>query len=390
MFDVFAGDKQNEMKRKFNLSTYISPKMQQNLKKNTLGSNGIDPQDSIALNRALADIEANVNKSLSEYDRITMQLKDKSKVINTYLKENGDLIKGEVVVLFHKADIDLLNAQLNVIDRKIKASLDKAKAIRDEKKLYFDKQPKVVQAEAAQPQTAAMPNQPAANPLALVSYDSQPQVITGRVQQDYNPQNTAVVTPTQPIQTPEVDPKNNNASISVTPQITTPSSKPLSYDANGNVIYTTADLQNQSQSLINDRIAHLDEDPNFATGIGANYAQTLAKVRQDSANVEYELFVSPKEGKYYLKGFTTDATGGKHEYSDTVPLGLDVLGKIKFNPYKPIATPEFYKNQLKVNVVDSTSDMPEFYQNEWNSPAAKNFLIESESDISILSHYKEK
>lgn len=388
MFDIFVGDKQNEMKRKFNLSTYISPKMQQNLKKNSLGINGIDPQDSIALNRALADIEANVNKSLSEYDRITMQLKDKSKVINNYLKENGDLIKGEVVVLFHKADIDLLNAQLNVIDRKIKASLDKAKAIRDEKKLYFDKQPKVVQSEVNTQQVAAAPNQPAANPLALVNYDNQPQLVTGRVQQDYNPVNSVIVPAAQ-----EVDIKNNNASIptAVAPsQITTPSSKPLSYDANGNVVYTTADLQNQSQALINDRIKHLDEDPNFSTGIGANYAQTIAKVRQDSANVEYELFVSPKEGKYYLKGFTTDANGNKNEYNDMVPLGLDVLGKLKFNPYKPLATPEFYKNQLKVNVVDSINDMPDFYQKEWNDPAAKNFLIESESDLSILTHYKEK
>lgn len=388
MFDIFVGDKQNEMKRKFNLSTYISPKMQQNLKKNSLGINGIDPQDSIALNRALADIEANVNKSLSEYDRITMQLKDKSKVINNYLKENGDLIKGEVVVLFHKADIDLLNAQLNVIDRKIKASLDKAKAIRDEKKLYFDKQPKVVQSEVNTQQVAAAPNQPAANPLALVNYDNQPQLVTGRVQQDYNPVNSVIVPAAQ-----EVDIKNNNASIptAVVPsQITTPSSKPLSYDANGNVVYTTADLQNQSQALINDRIKHLDEDPNFSTGIGANYAQTIAKVRQDSANVEYELFVSPKEGKYYLKGFTTDANGNKNEYNDMVPLGLDVLGKLKFNPYKPLATPEFYKNQLKVNVVDSINDMPDFYQKEWNDPAAKNFLIESESDLSILTHYKEK
>lgn len=387
MFNVFTSDKQTEMKRKFNLSTYISPKMQQNLKKsNTLISN-MEAQDAIALNRSISEIESTINKSIAEYDRISLQLKDKSKVINTYLKENGDLIKGEVVVLFHKADIDLLNAQLAVIDRKVKAGIDKAKAIRDEKKLYFDKQPKTTAVTEQVVQTT-QPNQPAASPLSLVTYENQPQqLMTGRVQQDYNPAKTHIV------EVSDGDIKNHDASISTstTPSvIQEPSAKALSYDAQGNVVYTTKDLQNQSQNLINERLKHIDEDPNFSTGIGADYKHTLAKVRQDSQNVSYELFVSPNEGKYYLKAFTTDQQGNKNEYKDMVPLGLDVLGKIKLNPYKPIATPEFYTNQLPVNVVNDVSDMPEFYKQEWETPGSHKFLIDSESDISILTNYTNK
>ena len=423
-FSFFIGDERNRnFKKKFTTANYIHPSTLNKWKKN-VGSDDMDTKDMLIMNRSIAEIDSFTNRSIAEYDRLADEVRAKRHKLNEWIAENEATAKGEVIAMFHKSDIDLLNAQMSIINAKIKAQMDKTKSIRDERKYYTDKN-KTRQTEVIQ--EAQVVNQPqAANtPLAMVSgttgQSGNANIYVNSVVQhkvdnpsvimaDPKPASVETVEPLQiedkpstfnipPVKEtyPEAIPspiasdiKNYNTPIQDANDVVIHKGKgiPLEHNMNGDITNTTSSVINDKSSLLLQRIKEANDDPNFRTGIGVNYNQTLQKIRQDKANVKPHLYVDTTSGKYYLKGMQVDSEGKViKEYNDYLPLGLDVLGKLRFNAYKPVATPEFYPEPIDLHIVHNLNEMPDFYKKEWESPNSGSFVIDNDADLSVLEKF---
>lgn len=425
-FSFFIGDEVNtNLKKKFTLSNYIHPTLSSKLKKN-IGGDDMDAKDMLILNRSISEIDSFTNRSIAEYDRLADEVRAKRHKLNEWIVENESTAKGEVIAMFHKSDIDLLNAQMSIINAKIKAQLDKTKSIRDERKYYTDKnkskEPVVVENTTTQGNqmmradtplamvtgtTGSTPGTGNANiyvnsvvnhkigennpPIVYADAETvQPQAIEQKV-----PLTIPPVKDTYPEAIPSpvgADIKNYETPIQKSEDVVIHNkSIPLSHDMNGSVNNTTASVINSKSDLLMQRLAEVNEDPHYKTSIGVNYDQTLQKIRQDQSNVKPHLYVDVTSGKYYLKGMQVNDNGDViGEYKDYLPLGLDVLGKLRFNAYKPVATPEFYPDQIDMHVVHNLDDMPSFYQKEWEAPNASSFVINNDADLSVLSKFSDK
>lgn len=426
-FSFFIGDEVNtNLKKKFTLSNYIHPTLSNKLKKN-FGSDNMDAKDMLILNRSISEIDSFTNRSIAEYDRLADEIRAKRHKLNEWIMENESTAKGEVIAMFHKSDIDLLNAQMSVINAKIKAQLDKTKSIRDERKYYTDKN-KSKEPIATEVQTTQAPQLTRADsPLAMVTGTTGSTPGTGNaniyvnsvvnhkigdasippvVYADAETVQPKSIEEKQPIVIPPVkdtypeaipspvgaDIKNYETPIQPAEQVVIHNKNiPLSHNMNGDVNSTTASVINSKSDLLMKRLAEVNEDPHYKTSIGVNYDQTLQKIRQDQSNVKPHLYVDVSSGKYYLKGMQLNNDGEViGEYKDYLPLGLDVLGKLRFNAYKPVATPEFYPDQIDMHIVHNLDDMPSFYQKEWEAPNASSFIINNDADLSVLSKFSDK
>lgn len=425
-FSFFLGDERTQnFKKKFTTANYIHPSTLNKWKKN-IGSDEMDAKDMLIMNRSIAEIDSFTNRSIAEYDRLADEVRAKRHKLNEWITENEATAKGEVIAMFHKSDIDLLNAQMSIINAKIKAQMDKTKTIRDERKYYSDKN-KSKQSDT-QIQEAQVVNQPqrADSPLAMISGNTGPtggnaniyvnSVVQHKVDSSTLPVISADqpnITTVEPLQVedkpkfiippvkdtyPEAIPSPTEQGVDIK-NYSTPIQEtdvsihkgvgiPLSHDMNGNVNNTTSSVINGKSALLMQRIAEANEDPDYRTGIGVSYNQTLQKIRQDQSNVKPHLYVDTTSGKYYLKGMEVDNNGDIiKEYKNYLPLGLDVLGKLRFNAYKPIATPEFYPEPIDLHIVHNLDGMPDFYKKEWESPNSGSFIIDNDADLSVLEKF---
>lgn len=367
--------------------------------------------DNALLERSIKEIESSSAKLLMEYDRIYKEMMVKRKQLNQEAAEMKGVAKGEVLAMFHKADIDLLNSAVRVIDSKASAISNKIKALREERKFYIDRTKPVATAESGNPNvntTGVGFN----SPLVVVNQDRNQMagahVVSRTVPRsaeeivdvdmgaiDYSDKKEEVALPMSPMEKYQTLQKEavEIGNASENQPIDTPLNEPVrsfddtivSMDATGTIKKTVNDLQKENLEKINARLLSGNEfNSDYHTRLGHDYNRSIKAMKQADAKIEHHMFIDPDSGMYYMKGFTRDDNNNLVEYDDYDPMGLPHIGTIKFNGSKPECKIQFSQDAIPYHVVNGISDMSDFYKSEWSKPNANQFVIDNESDIMTI------
>ena len=368
--------------------------------------------DDALLERSIKEIESSSAKLLMEYDRIYKEMMVKRKQLNQEAAEMKGIAKGEVLAMFHKADIDLLNSAVRVIDSKASAISNKIKALRDERKFYIDKTKPVTVAETTNPGNVNTTGVGFNSPLVVVNQDRpvgasgnahvvnrsiprQAEEIVDVDKLDFTEKKEETSLPLSPMEKYNMLQKEavEIGNASENQPIDTPLSEPVrsidntivSMDATGTVSKTVDDIQRENLSKINSRLSLGNEfNPDYNTRLGHDYNRSIKAMKQADAHVEHHMYIDPDSGMYYMKGFTRDDSNNLVEYNDYDPMGLPHIGTIKFNGSKPECKIQFFQDAIPYHVVNGISEMSDFYKNEWSKPNANQFVIDNESDIMTI------
>ena len=369
--------------------------------------------DDALLERSIKEIESSSAKLLMEYDRIYKEMMVKRKQLNQEAAEMKGVAKGEVLAMFHKADIDLLNSAVRVIDSKASAISNKIKALRDERKFYIDKtKPVATQDTANNGGNVNTTGVGFNSPLVVVNSDRTPptsgnaHVVSRTVPRpaeeiidvnkiDFTEHKEETALPLSPMEKYESLQKEavEIGNASENQPIETPLNEPVrsvdntivSMDATGTVAKTVDDIQKENLDKINARLALGNEfKSDYHTRLGHDYNRSIKAMKQADARVEHHMYIDPDSGMYYMKGFTRDENNNLVEYEDYDPMGLPHIGTIKFNGSKPECKIQFSQDAIPYHVVNGISDMSDFYKTEWSKPSANQFVIDNESDIMTI------
>lgn len=427
MFDELSKIKLNN---RFKIHSYTSSKTGKNALQS--GRNG-SSSDNIILDKSIKDIETTTSKLILEYEDIYREMMKKRAELAKEIEEaKGFGAKGEVLVMYHKADSDLLGAAVRIIDSKAKAQADRIKAVREERKFYVqrtDAKPSAEQGTQSQatirldsPLVTMNTSNLAAHSVSAFNNSSMHTVNTGGAENmpDFsdmiiNP-NRAVsnesggaiesAIPLSPMEkllnkkkTDEViiDEKEEMSTPleeSTTQQNVTPvvdsnyySNIALSVDGiTGAVNKTLEDKRIENMNLIAQRLSEENSNADLSdkTRIGLDYNTALNKLKQNHLGVKEKLFIDLDSGMYYLKGFTKDSEGNDIEYPEYSGKGLLHIGNLKFHGSKPLVKTQFYEEYIPFEIVNDIDGMNDFYRSEWSKPEANMYVIDDESELKTI------
>lgn len=369
----FGGDyNKPAFKANFNINRYISKST--GSKFTGLGSTVADKADVYELDKTLKAIEAASNKSILEYERLYRELVQKRKELKATIEAMSGSADAKGLAELHQTDIDLMNIQLRLIDSKIKASQDKFKNIRDEKKMYIDKSKSSGSVEAATP-TVNLQN--INSPIAYTGNNPAVRnIISGDV---LNSDSTVVTT----------NSTNTLKEVSERPQVTatevsnTQESASLSKNILGKTTETISEHESRMKDVISDRLKNLDAD-NVSYGtkgpLDVHLDTSLNALKTKNIEKQEVMYIDKYTGKFYCKAFTRDKDG---EF--TVPMadytepGVAIAGsKLEFSPVKKTVKPAFCENTFNYVLVEDDTEMSDFYKSQWSKPNSEEFLIDSD------------
>lgn len=408
--DLFGNMSDPKVNKKFQIYRFTNgTKSKSPFQESRTGGSKVD---DVMLERSLKDIESTNAKLLMEYDRIYKEMMIKRKQLSQDMAEMKGVAKGEVIAMFHKADIDLLNSAVSVINSKARVASDKVKSMLSERKFYLDKTKPVATAETTSSNQNANVGFGINSPLVVVN--DKPTQASGNayVVSGARPQASEKVVDVESMNFEKED--TGTVSLAMSPMekynleqhatteeaekipVETPLVRPadlnnynddtiVTRDATGVIYKTVTDVQNENLNKINERLKEGTEfKQDYNTRLGHDYTRSLQAVKQDVAKVEHHMFIDPDSGMYYMKGFTRDDSGNLTEYKEYDPMGLPHIGSIKFNGSKPECKIQFFQDAIPYHVAHGLSEMPEFYVKEWSKPNANQFVIENESDLMTI------
>lgn len=404
--DLFGSMRNPQVSKKFQIYRFANGT--RDSKSPFLESRNGTKADNALLERTLKEIENSSAKLLMDYERIYKEMMVKRKQINQEISEMKGVAKGEVLAMYHKADIDLLNSAIRVIDSKAKVQSDKIKALRDERKFHIDKTKPVETTTEATTTNAAGANfnspliainaggaTPTTGNARVISQPIPADAVINVDTIEQKKETEAVSIPKSPMEKYlEQEAIKVGEASEITPT-ETPLNAPVTVNQYDNVVVTTdatgsynttiGDIRNRNLSKINERLATGDKfKENYNTRLGHDFDRSLKAMIQSDNKVQHHLYIDPESGMYYLKGFTEDENG-LHEFTQYDPMGLAHIGNIKFNGSKPECKLQFFEDAIPYHVLnDGIASMPEFYRNEWNKPNANQYVIDNESDIMTI------
>jgi hypothetical protein len=361
-------------KTNFNINRYVSKAVQQSFSE-TSGT-PLNRNDVMELDRTLKSIEAASNKSILEYERLYRELVQKRKELKATIEAMAGSADAKGLAELHQTDIDLMNIQLRLIDSKIKATQDKYKNIRDEKKMYIDKSKSSGVVESSVP-TVNVQN--VNNPIAYTGANS---AMRNIVSGDAISSADVVTNTTSGSSLKEVSERpqatldevlhRDKESVSISETITgTPTS-------------TVAEHEVAVNSVISDRLKKLNDD-NVSYGtkgpLDVHLDTSLNALKTKNVEKEEVMYIDKYTGRFYCKAFTRDEDG-----NFTVPMkeyaepGVAIVGSgLKFSPVQKTVKPAFCENAFRYELVEDDTEMSDTYKAQWSKPNNDEFMIDSDT-----------
>lgn len=370
----FGGDgNKPAFKSNFNINRYVSNTAKQIASWSSTGQLP-NKNDVIELDKTLKAIEANANKTILEYERLYRELVQKRSELKATIEAMAGSADAKGLAELHQTDIDLMNIQLRVIDSKIKASQDKFKNIRDEKKMYIDKSKSSGVVEQVAP-TVNLQN--INSPIAYTgNQDTARNIVSGDVIS-----NTDVVTNTSSNSLKEISERQqatldevlnrNKESASITQNIL------------GTTTKTLSEHESQVSNVISERLNKLNDDKvSYGTKgpLDVHLDTSLNALKTKNVEKEEVMYIDKYTGRFYCKAFTKDENGDftvpMKEYSEP---GVAIVGSgLKFSPVQKTVKPAFCENAFRYELVEDDSDMSENYRAQWSKPDNDEFMVDSD------------
>jgi hypothetical protein len=376
MADIFGGwggdGNKPAFKTNFNINRYISNSTNKTV--SSVQGTTLTKNDVAELDRTLKAIEAASNKTVLEYERLYRELVQKRKELKVTIEAMAGSADAKGLAELHQTDIDLMNIQLRLIDSKIKASQDKFKNIRDEKKMYIDKSKSSGVVESQVP-TVNLQN--INSPIAYTgNQDAVRNIVTGDAIQGAD-----VVTNTS---------SNSLKEVSERPQATlnevlnrNKEDVSISETIIGTPTATLASHESAVNNVISDRLNKLNDDKvSYGTKgpLDVHLDTSLNALKTKNIEKEEVMYIDKYTGRFYCKAFTKDDNG-----NFTVPMkeyaepGVAIVGSgLKFSPVQKTVKPAFCENAFRYELVEDDTDMSDGYKAQWSKPNNDEFMIDSD------------
>ena len=370
----FGGDgNKPAFKSNFNINRYVSNTAKQIASWSSTGQLP-NKNDVIELDKTLKAIEANANKTILEYERLYRELVQKRSELKATIEAMAGSADAKGLAELHQTDIDLMNIQLRVIDSKIKASQDKFKNIRDEKKMYIDKSKSSGVVEQVAP-TVNLQN--INSPIAYTgNQDTARNIVSGDVIS-----NTDVVTNASSNSLKEISERQQATLDEVLNR--NKESASLTQNILGTTTKTLSEHESQVSNVISERLDKLNDDKvSYGTKgpLDVHLDTSLNALKTKNVEKEEVMYIDKYTGRFYCKAFTKDENG-----DFTVPMkeyaepGVAIVGSgLKFSPVQKTVKPAFCENAFRYELVEDDSDMSENYRAQWSKPDNDEFMVDSD------------
>ena len=369
----FGGDSNKPaFKANFNINRYVSKSTQQSF--SLAAGTPLNKNDVMELDRTLKSIEAASNKSILEYERLYRELVQKRKELKATIEAMSGSADAKGLAELHQTDIDLMNIQLRLIDSKMKASQDKYKNIRDEKKMYIDKSKSSGAVDSSVP-TVNVQN--VNSPIAYTGSNAMRNIVAGD-----SISNAEVITNTS---------SNSLKEVTERPQATLDEvlnrdkeSVSISETIIGTPTATVASHESEVNSVISERLKNLNDD-NVSYGskgpLDVHLDTSLNALKTKNIEKEEVMYIDKYTGRFYCKAFTKDENG-----KFTVPMkeyaepGIAIVGSgLKFSPTQKTVKPAFCENAFRYELVEDDTEMSDTYKAQWSKPNNDEFMIDTDT-----------
>ncbi|MGL5715474.1 MAG: hypothetical protein ACRCX2_20815 [Paraclostridium sp.] len=342
---------------------------------------GSDKED-YELSTLIKKIDTKFSKTEMELDAVYKDLRNKRKEMRARFKALESDPENEAS--FHKLDVDLMMAQVRIIESKAKAVSDKHKHIRDEKKLAKD----LIGKNVPETQINVQTNQNN-SPLANVK-PTESQVI--RAPQNFFDPSMIVGTESK-FTTPKIDVKVPEPAIpsyegadrgSVAP--TTPFGETpretiaITKNWDGTVTNKTGDNADQRKAEVMSRLNNAEtllKTNKSAQGI--DYERSVNAIINRRKNLEKVMFVNKDTGTFYVREYEIDEDGSKNISDTELFNSILHIGIPEFNIRAKTVKSAYAEENMKYVTVEDDSEMPEYYKNAWREPDKTRFLIPNET-----------
>lgn len=360
-------------KSNFNINRYISNQAKQIASWSSTGQIP-NKNDVIELDKTLKAIEANANKTILEYERLYRELVQKRTELKATIEAMAGSADAKGLAELHQTDIDLMNIQLRVIDSKIKASQDKFKNMRDEKKMYIDKSKSSGVVEQVAP-TVNLQN--INSPIAYTSdQGASRNIVSGDIIS-----NTEVVTNTTSNSLKDIT-ERQQAALSESLNREKESAS-LSQNILGTTTKTLSEHKSQVSDVISERLNRLNDDKvSYGTKgpLDVHLDTSLNALKTKNIEKEEVMYIDKYTGRFYCKAFTKDEDG-----NFTVPMkeyaepGVSIVGSgLKFSVVQKTVKPAFCENTFRYELVEDDTEMSENYRAQWSKPDNDEFMVDSD------------
>jgi len=356
MADIFgAPESKLQLNTKWRIGNFVSGPVTN--KTYQMGQN-FDKDDLIELNKIVREIETSSTKHIQEYDKLYKEMMLKRKVMEEELAEFRKTADGEVVNLIHKTDLDILNAQLKIIDSKQKAMQEKFRAIRDERKFFLDKQKATGNALPDNPMVSV---QQLNSPLAYQGGGSAVKPVVSEIQAD---------------------------AISIETSADT-KSVPIKSDINNLNVQTVAEINQRNTALSSERLQKLREG-SLAGGPdnrGIDFSRSLENIKARDLDSTEVMYIDKSTGKFWIRSYVPDEEGVLEDNSSYVypPIGLvnPSNGTLQFNSSDRTVKATLQDKRFQYELMDDDTQMPWNYRKQWEDPASDSYTLE-EGTLQIL------
>lgn len=361
-------------KANFNINKYVSSSSLKGMPYGVSGTT-LSKNEVYELDRTLKAIEATSNKTILEYERLYRELVQKRKELKATIEAMAGSADAKGLAELHQTDIDLMNIQLRLIDSKIKASQDKFKNIRDEKKMYIDKSKSSSASEVATPTVNLQ------NINSPIAYTGNNPASRNIVSGDILTADSNVVTTNTSSTLKEVSERPQASLDEVLNR--NQESASLSQNILGKTTETVSEHESRMKDVISDRLKNLDEDKvSYGTKgpLDVHLDTSLNALKTKNIEKEEVMYIDKYTGRFYCKAFTKDENG-----DFTVPMkdytepGIAIVGSgLKFSPVQKTVKPAFCENAFRYELVEDDSDMSDSYRAQWSKPNNDEFMIDSD------------
>lgn len=410
MAGLFGGSSP-ELVKKWNLSSFVSEDSPRIQTGSSIQS-GLPDIKLSDLNKNIKQINLNMSKLSMEYDKLYRKFGFKSADLKKYIKillERDDI--GETLSALENSDINILINQMRIIENKSKLESERFKQIRDEKKLQLD----ILKASgAAIDNSGTQVNVQQNSPIAVASMATRnvaPNTIdlgaisnVPVIEHQSSPANIKIPLENKENELATVDSNlsepipNNFISNEVkyeakklesgdgTINPTKPAKSTL--DIMKNIVIATdnfdksttmADVHKNSVDIMIDRMKNkeslLSHNKNL---LGHDLNTSLAGLKMKKTPHTRVLYVNVEDGSFYERGFylNQDGTIGPELPRDNfIPRSVTHLGELEFDTINREVTTYYEDTPIPYRLVNTSDDMGEFYNNEWNDNKTNKYRI---------------
>lgn len=386
-----------------------------------------DPGAKADLERAIRDVETSASRGILEYDKLIRELDAQRKSIKEMITEYKATSKLADLAILVKTDADVIANKIRVVEAKRKLDSERLKHLREEKKLAQGGVPKTDSTTGANNVNIINQSNGALG-VAQAVKDGTNSAVTGSVGagvvtitpemlgmlnthkptpmiEEATPvniptQTTTAVKEPEPVTlgdkgfdnapNPDLISTGDKEQDNILSSIMTPefegSDIVVRSNALGTDVVTVSDVQKEQNERIKQRLANKEASLHIDTMMNYDYGKSLDALTTKTIPQKEKYYINTTTGEFWRSVVEIDPDTGKElgEIPNAPKRSITHIGSLTCNPKHKTVIAYYYPEPAEYVLVDDSTPMPKFYQEEWALPKNEKFRLTEDQCNELL------